>query len=44
MWPAIKGTIVFCVIVVLVAFPLGIACAVYLEEYAGKSRFARWTA
>ena len=30
-------------LVVLLAFPLGIACAVYLEEYAGNSRFARWT-
>ena len=27
----------------LVAFPLGIACAVYLEEYSSKSRFAKWT-
>ena len=27
----------------MVAFPLGIACAVYLEEYAGSSRFAKWT-
>ena len=43
VWSAIKGTIVLAVIVAIVAFPLGIACAVYLEEYAGKSRFARWT-
>ena len=27
----------------VVAFPLGIACAVYLEEYAVESRFAQWT-
>ena len=40
---AIRGTLILCVIVVVVAFPLGIACAVYLEEYAGKSRFARIT-
>lgn len=40
---AIRGTVILCVIVVVVAFPLGIACAVYLEEYAGKSRFARIT-
>lgn len=38
---AIRGTVVLCAIVIVVAFPLGIACAVYLEEYAGKSRFAR---
>ena len=37
---AIRGTLVLCVVVMLVAFPLGIACAVYLEEYAGKSVFA----
>jgi phosphate transport system permease protein len=43
VWSAIKGTLVLGVIVAVVAFPLGIACAVYLEEYAGKSRFARWT-
>jgi phosphate transport system permease protein len=40
---AIRGTIMLSIIVVLVAFPLGVACAVYLEEYAGKSRFARLT-
>jgi phosphate transport system permease protein len=40
---AIKGTIVLAIIVAVVAFPLGIACAVYLEEYAGKSGFAQWT-
>jgi phosphate transport system permease protein len=43
VWPGIKGTIVLMFLVVLLAFPLGIACAVYLEEYAGNTRFARWT-
>lgn len=43
VWSAIKGTIVLAVIVAVFAFPLGIGCAVYLEEYAGRSRFARWT-
>lgn len=38
---AIRGTLVLCVIVMFVAFPLGIACAVYLEEYASKGPFAR---
>jgi phosphate transport system permease protein len=38
---AIRGTLVLCVVVMIVAFPLGIACAVYLEEYAGRSLFAR---
>lgn len=40
---AIRGTLILCAVVVVVAFPLGIACAVYLEEYAGSSRFARFT-
>ena len=43
LWDAIWGTLWICIIVALVAFPIGIACAVYLEEYAGKSRFARLT-
>ena len=40
---AIRGTLILCGIVIVVAFPLGIACAVYLEEYAGRSWFARVT-
>jgi len=43
VWSAMKGTVILAVIVGIVAFPLGIACAVYLEEYATKSRFAQWT-
>jgi phosphate transport system permease protein len=43
VWQGIRGTVTLAVIVVLVAVPLGIACAVYLEEYAGRSRFAKWT-
>ena len=41
VWQAIRGTLTLAVIVALVAFPLGIACAVYLEEYARASRSAR---
>jgi phosphate transport system permease protein len=40
---AIRGTIILCLIVAAVSFPIGIACAVYLEEYASSSRFARLT-
>jgi phosphate transport system permease protein len=40
---AIRGTIILCLVVIVVAFPLGIACAVYLEEYARGSWFARIT-
>lgn len=40
---AIFGTIVLMILVAVIAFPLGIACAVYLEEYSSSSRFARFT-
>ncbi len=40
---AIRGTIELAIIVAVVAIPLGTACAVYLEEYAGKSRLAAFT-
>jgi phosphate transport system permease protein len=43
IWHAIRGTLVLSFIVIVVAFPLGVACAVYLEEYAGNSRLARIT-
>ncbi|MEY3092922.1 MAG: phosphate transporter permease PstA [Actinomycetota bacterium] len=41
VWQAIRGTLTLAIIVAVIAFPLGIACAVYLEEYAGRSRVAR---
>ena len=40
---AIRGTVMLSLIVLVVALPLGIACAVYLEEYGGSSRFAKFT-
>jgi phosphate transport system permease protein len=43
VWQGIKGTIELAVIVLVVAIPLGTACAVYLEEYAGKSKLAAFT-
>lgn len=41
VWQGIKGTLMLSGIVALAAFPLGVAAAIYLEEYAGDSRFAR---
>ena len=38
--PCITGTAVLSIGAMLIAFPLGVASAVYLHEYAGKSRFA----
>ncbi|MEM8923259.1 MAG: phosphate ABC transporter permease PstA [Actinomycetota bacterium] len=34
----LRGTLYLCIIVALVAFPLGIGAAIYLEEYAPKNR------
>lgn len=38
---AIRGSLLLAAIVVVVAFPLGVATAVYLEEYAADTRLAR---
>ncbi|MGH3666115.1 MAG: phosphate ABC transporter permease PstA [Egibacteraceae bacterium] len=37
----VVGSFLLCLIVALTAFPLGVSAAVYLEEYAGDTRFAR---
>lgn len=39
--PAIVGSIQICLIVAVIAFPLGVAAAIYLNEYAGDSRLNR---
>lgn len=39
---AITGSLMVVLFVVIVAFPLGIAAAVYLEEYAADTRFTRF--
>ncbi len=38
----IIGTIVLAVIVAIVAFPFGLATAIYLEEYASDTRLTRF--
>jgi phosphate transport system permease protein len=40
IWPCIIGTVYLSLGAILLAFPLGVASAVYLHEYAGKSRVA----
>lgn len=42
IWPCIVGTVLLAVGSLGVSFPLGVASAVYLHEYAGRSRFARY--
>ncbi len=38
----LRGTFYLCLIVAIVAFPLGIAAAIYLEEYAPKNRLTNF--
>ncbi len=40
IWGALKGTILTMIVTFLLAFPVGILAALYLEEYAPKNR---WT-
>lgn len=42
IWPCIVGTAILSLGSLLLAFPLGVASAVYLHEYAGRSPFARY--
>lgn len=39
IWPAMHGTLWTMVLTAVVAVPLGVGAAVYLEEYAAKSRW-----
>ena len=39
--PALVGTLWVTLFVALITFPIGIAAAIYLEEYAGRGRIAR---
>lgn len=36
--PALYGSLLIIVITIVVAFPVGVGAAIYLEEYAGRSR------
>jgi phosphate transport system permease protein len=40
IWQGLMGSLMLMVIVIVLAFPLGIAAAVYLEEYAPATRLA----
>jgi phosphate transport system permease protein len=42
VWQGIVGSLFLAAFVVVVAFPLGIATAVYLEEYAPQNRLTRF--
>ncbi|MBQ4133244.1 MAG: phosphate ABC transporter permease PstA [Desulfovibrionaceae bacterium] len=42
IWPCIVGTVWLALGALAIAFPLGVASAVYLNEYARRSRFSRY--
>ncbi len=42
IWQGIMGSLALTAFVIAVAFPLGVAAAVYLEEYAGNNRVTRF--
>jgi phosphate transport system permease protein len=42
LYPAIGGSILLMITVAVLAFPVGVGAAVYLEEYAPDNRFARF--
>lgn len=42
IWQGLIGSLIIAAIVTIVAFPLGIAAAVYLEEFAPDTRFTRF--
>ena len=41
IWPALAGSLWLMALTALFALPIGIATAIYLEEYARTSRFAQ---
>jgi phosphate transport system permease protein len=42
IYPALVGSVLLMIVVVVLSFPLGVGAAVYLEEYAGDSRLTRF--
>jgi phosphate transport system permease protein len=42
VWQSVMGSLVLTTFVAIIAFPIGIGAAVYLEEYAPDTRFTRF--
>ncbi len=42
IWPCILGTFLLSMGAICISFPLGVASAIYLHEYAGRTSFARY--
>ncbi len=41
IFPCILGTFLLCLVTILVALPVGVASAIYLNEYAGRGKVVR---
>ena len=42
IWAALKGSILTMFVTLILAFPIGVLAAVYLEEYAPRNRWTEW--
>lgn len=42
VWSAVKGSILTMLITLALAFPMGVLAAIYLEEFAPRSRWVDW--
>ena len=42
IWAALKGSMLTMLVTLLMAFPIGVLSAVYLEEYAARNRWTDW--
>jgi phosphate transport system permease protein len=41
LFPALMGTVYMMILIACMVFPVGVAAAIYLEEYAGKSAYGQ---
>ena len=42
IWAALKGSMLTMFVTLILAFPIGVLAAVYLEEYAPRNRWTEW--
>ncbi len=42
VWSAVKGSILTMLVTLALAFPMGVLAAIYLEEFAPRSRWVDW--
>ncbi|HEY0959367.1 MAG TPA: phosphate ABC transporter permease PstA [Novosphingobium sp.] len=42
VWGAVKGSLLTMIVTLLLSFPMGVLAAIYLEEFAPRSRWVEW--